>query len=71
MGTEETFNGIKEKCESIALVNLLEKVCYSYKAHEYTLLGVLDALDKLTVMRQADDDVNGDKSPSQQRNKLC
>lgn len=52
---DEIFYNIKEKSDSIVLIKLLEKVCYSYRAHECTPLGALDVLDITTGMHQPDD----------------
>ena len=51
---DDTYADVKEKSDSIALIKLLEKICYNYRAHEYTPLGAWDAMDKLTAMRQPD-----------------
>ena len=53
--SSEEYSGIKERSDSIALIKLLEKICYSYRAHEYTPLGAWEALDKLADMKQPDD----------------
>ena len=52
---EETFSNLKNKSDSIGLIKLLEKLCYSYKAHEYTPLGAWNAIDKLSRLIQPED----------------
>ena len=52
--SEDTFKDIKNRSDSIALMKLLEKLCYNYKPHEYTPLGAWTALDKLTALVQPD-----------------
>ena len=58
--SDQTFKTIREQSDSISLIKLLEKMCYSYQAHEYMPLGVWNALDVLTSLRQPDEvlDVN-------------
>ena len=51
---EDTFDDMKTRSSSIELIKLLEKICYSYRAHEYTPLGAWNAIDKLINMRQPD-----------------
>ena len=52
---EEVFEDLKSKSNSIKLIKLLEKLCYSYRAHKYTLLGAWNAFDKLGNLTQPDD----------------
>ena len=50
--SEETFDSLKEAYDSIGLIKLLEKVCYSYHTHEYTPLGAWESMDKLCTLIQ-------------------
>ena len=52
MEGEQTFRNIRIQSDSIGLIKNLEKLCYSYRAHEYIPLGAWDAIDKLTLLRQ-------------------
>ena len=52
---EETFNDLKNSSNAIELIKLLEKLCYSYRAHKYTPLGAWNAIDKLSLLVQPDD----------------
>jgi len=45
--SEDTYNNI-----NIGLIQLIEKLCYDHKPHEYTQLGARSALDKLTSLEQ-------------------
>ena len=49
---EEVFEEFENKSNSIELIKLLEKLCYSYRAHEYTPLGAWNAFDKLGELKQ-------------------
>ena len=49
---DDSFTNIKDTSDSIGLIKLLEKVCYSYRAHEYTPLGAWNAVDKLIELKQ-------------------
>ena len=44
---KETYDDLKIKYDSIGLLKLVEKLCYSYHAHKYTPLGAWEGLDKL------------------------
>jgi len=50
--TEESYDTIKNMYDSIGLIKLLEKVCYSYHAHEYTPLGACESMDELCALIQ-------------------
>ena len=52
---DDSYAAIKESSNSIELIKLLEKICYSYMAHEFIPLGAWDAIDKLSAMKQPDD----------------
>ena len=54
MFQKSTFERLKNAADSIGLIKLLEKLCYSYKPHEFTPLGAWSAMDKLTVLVQPD-----------------
>ena len=49
---DDSFTNIKDTSDSIGLIKLLEKVCYSYRAHEYTPLGTWNVVDKLIELKQ-------------------
>ena len=54
------FNAIKEKSESINLVNMIECICYNYQSHEFAPLGGWDYLNRLTATQQPDDVMKSD-----------
>ena len=49
---EEVFEELKNKLNSIELIKLQEKLCYSYRAYEYTPLGARNASTKLGKLKQ-------------------
>ena len=49
---EESYDTLKDAYNSIGLIKLLEKVCYSCYAHEYTPLGAWESIDKLCALVQ-------------------
>ena len=52
---EKNFKDIKEKSDSIALIQVIERICYNYQSHEFAPLSGWDSLDRLTAARQPDD----------------
>ena len=52
---EHTFEGLKTNSDSIGLLKLLERLCYSYRAHKYVPLGAWNAVDKLSRLVQPND----------------
>ena len=51
---EEVFEYHKSKSDSIEIIKLLKKLCYSYRNHEYTPIGAWNAFDKLGDLAQPD-----------------
>ena len=49
---DSKFKTIKETADSIDLLKLIEKICYSYQPHEYPPLSSWEALDKLSKNTQ-------------------
>ena len=50
--SEDTYEDLKRKYDSIGLIKLVEKLCYSYHAHQYTPLGAWEGLDKMCRLVQ-------------------
>lgn len=51
---QDNFTTIKSSSDSIALMKMLEMICYNYQFHEYPPLGACDAMDLLSKPYQSD-----------------
>ena len=43
------------KSDSIALIKVIERICYNYQSHEFAPLSGWDSLDRVTAVRQPED----------------
>ena len=43
--SETTFDDPKKRYDSVGLMKLIEKLCFNYHAHEYTLLGAWEGIN--------------------------
>ena len=57
---EKGFNVIKETSEYIALINIIEYICYNYQLRKFAPLGGWDYLNRLTATQQPDDVMKSD-----------
>ena len=51
---DDSFPPIKLASDSIGLIKILERICYSYQSHEYPPLGAWESLDRLSNTKQPD-----------------
>ena len=54
LAANNKFEGIKSASNSIALIKILEHICFNYQSHEYPPLGAWEAIDALGRTVQSD-----------------
>ena len=47
LGSEPSFNKIKQTSDSAGLIKMLDSMCYNYQSYEYPPLGTYEAFDLL------------------------
>ena len=47
-----TYASIDDTSDSIALMKILERTCYSYQSHEYPPLEAWESIDRLSSLKQ-------------------
>ena len=54
LAANDKFTAIKSASNSIALIRMLEQICFNYQLHEYPPLGAWEAIDNLGRTIQSD-----------------